>query len=1388
MKKNLKGDVFEMKKNKLLAILLCVAMIFTQFSMLGIVSAETTALTRRSDFIKGVNIHPSSIASGAYINTYDTILEAQALGANFIRTKITFNDDNQSYDIGTADLAAKYGMQVMAVAPIEHYTLDEQGNKQIIPADQVDIEGIAAKYEAVATALQGKVAYYQLDNELNGLVKKDNKTGLYSSDFNDVSGLAVALYAANAAIKEADPSAKTVINFSSRHIGFIDALKAVEIDADTGRLATEETTNVTHLEWDVIGFDWYSHDDNYKLTNNGYENIDYDYVIEAANERYPDMPVIVCEANIRPESENADGSIVYEADPSWIADFANYCYDNEKVIGFFAFELYDEPQHAQDGFSVEAYHGLIDKDGNKKPTYEVVRGLFGGTGVVADRTISATPALNNEGALKVAFQNDVVSATFPRVYSEMEVLTVENQATDFTQGNFIEFDLYVEDAQALKAAMSRLDINLAIQAYSDAETYRVCSYITEDYILADGWNHIKVAKGAFFDRSSTTADVDWANINKFVIKFYGHNIANYAEMSGMKLAIANICSTNVSAPENVVNTDKIVIDADGYAEPINRQVGWFSGNSGKALSPVVNLSSCEKIEFDLYVDNLELFSKTTETNELRLRFISDSTESQVALYYISKYVTNQGWNHIEINVSDYDYVTQYFSSSNINKYRLEFAGTSGDELPYPAVYIAFKNFNAVKYVRPELPSNIDKVVMDDSFSKILGEGISIQHVPENGGYSVRQFLDSPVNLSNSDYIEFDVYVENVDILKAYSNLYLSLYTNNSAEAGYRADYEFANQVTKVGWNHIKVAKSAARSRGASGSYPYSFDWTKVTAVVLMTYSTGAPSGVTGTANVIIANVCGTLAEYKVVPELPENTTVSSTAKAFNTYGDNTSNIRTITKVFDAPLDLSTADYIEFDIYVENVAHFWEYQTTMQDNDAHYFGFYLTSLANYDPWNAANYLTGQKAVYRRFVEFKDQITKDGWNHVKIAVGDWNVGKDGGLSSIVRAGFFTTRGAVNTLYTTENIGFANVCGTLADYKVAPKLPENAIVSSTDMVLNVYGSNTSNIVSITKVFDAPLNLSTADYIEFDIYVENVAHFWEYQTTMQDNDAHYFGFYLTSLANYDPWNAANYLTGQKAVYRRFVEFKDQITKDGWNHVKIAVGDWNVGKDGGLSSIVRAGFFTTRGAVNTLYATEKIGFANVCGTVDITVPTDVMKDKIDFIGATLQQITFNSEGIYEQEFDAVDISATKMIELDVFITNSNVTSLDVEFVDGDGNYAVYTFENLTTGWNHLGKRLADAVEGEVDFTNIIGYALYGKAKASVIVSNFYAADYVDGDGNRDGEVNILDLVRMKKYSCEISMTGNAVAMDVKGNDYEVNSLDLIALRVYLLTDKWPEN
>ena len=188
------------------------------------------------------------------------------------------------------------------------------------------------------------------------------------------------------------------------------------------------------------------------------------------------------------------------------------------------------------------------------------------------------------------------------------------------------------------------------------------------------------------------------------------------------------------------------------------------------------------------------------------------------------------------------------------------------------------------------------------------------------------------------------------------------------------------------------------------------------------------------------------------------------------------------------------------------------------------------------------------------------------------------------------------------------------------------------------------------------------------------------------------------------------------------------------------------------------------------------------------------MQEKIDFIGASLNTIEFNESGEYTADLqNAVDISGNQMmIELDVYVSSDTINAIQVKLVDNANGYVKYSFNGLTSGWNRLAIRLSDSTEGEADFANITGYAFYGTANTSVIVSNFYAAAYVKGDGNRDGLMDIRDLVAMKKYSVGITlssgMVGNKVAMDVAGNDYNVNSLDLSELRRYFLTDKWSEN
>ena len=81
-----------MKNKKILAVLLAVVLLFTQFAMLGTISAAesdntVTALSGRNDFALGVNIH-SYYGYDAYKNTAQVISDAGALGSDIIRTNI----------------------------------------------------------------------------------------------------------------------------------------------------------------------------------------------------------------------------------------------------------------------------------------------------------------------------------------------------------------------------------------------------------------------------------------------------------------------------------------------------------------------------------------------------------------------------------------------------------------------------------------------------------------------------------------------------------------------------------------------------------------------------------------------------------------------------------------------------------------------------------------------------------------------------------------------------------------------------------------------------------------------------------------------------------------------------------------------------------------------------------------------------------------------------------------------------------------------------------------------------------------------------------------------------------------------------------------------------
>ena len=1475
-----------MKKNKLLAIILCVAMIATQFAMLG-VSAAGTALTGRDDFLKGINVHPSLGYHAPYTDTYRIISDAKALGANIIRTNFN-TQNNHAYDLGFAELANENGMKVWMTTSFSYFN-EETGTP--IPANEIDVSGITQKYTNAATILKDKIAYYQLGNEMNNRMHEGDENGLNASDYKDCSGIAVAIYAANKAIKEVDPNVKTVINFSWQNMGLIEAIKSVKLDAETGLPATDSTTNVVYADWDVIGLNWYSNGVNSDFKESGYlsDPIDYDYIIEQLEEKYPDKPVVVSEVGLWPK-ENADGSVGYIEDAQWLEDFLTYCYNNDHVIGFIPYELYDQDNRSYETgeyvFTTEAHHGLMKTDGTKRDVYNTICSLYGGTGEV-DRTIPAVPSMSNKGELKAVFSTEGATGTVSTVYNGEDWVVAENTALDFSNGEMIEFDLYVEDAQALKSAMDRNGLNLMVKAYDTNGNYRDCRYITKEYIVNDGWNHISIPTSAFYDYS-----VDWTKINKIALQFFGAEdvIENYADISGMNIAIANICSTNIEAPENVVDNSKVVVDEVGYEVPAQRQVNYFKGENGKLFDAAIDISSCDRIEFDFYVENLELFKAITAEHELRLCLLGDTDGTKTKNFYLSKYVTKQGWNHIVINLADADSTSGTWNNK-IKRYRLRYVGNGTDAIAHPATYFEFKNFNALYEEFNVVPEMIESEGM-----LVIHEGAkwsnTYDKVSDHMGTQIN--LGSGQDFSKYDYFEFDFYVENLDNLKALASKirFNPCHSNGNSQL----NFQFLDKLTKNGWNHVKVAMS----EGGTTSYLTSLQYLRFRITKNSDVTVGA------TDRFKIANICATVDPINIIPEMIESEgmlTIHEGAKLSGTYGKLANNSPSNISDFGSNTDISNYSYIEFDYYVENLDS-------------------LKQLASEIRINPANSDTSGQLNYN----FLDKLTQNGWNHVKIATSEFT--GNGKFSSVRYIRFRIIKNDGITVADADRYKLANVCATLGEIDKVPEM-----IESEGMLVIHEGAKWSN--TYDKVSDhmgTQINLGSGqdfskyDYFEFDFYVENLDNLKALASKIRFNPCHSNGnsqlnfqfldkltkngwnhvkvamseggttSYLTSLqylrfritknsdvtvgatdrfkianicATVDPINAVpeivsnqitihegkkfsnkygtptatgvtkyptagdqnisvstdkkDFSTGDYVEFDYFVDdvvalkekltgvhiniiassnqngswvnFIDQITKNGWNHIKIGMDDLkNYGNGASLNmtnvQYVRFRVAFAESALNVEFA-DRYAIANVCVTADVKIPTEVMKDKIDFIGAEFKEIRFGAYG-YSEDITA-DITGTKMIELDVYIEDDSNSTIGVELGDGSGEFAFYEFENLTNGWNHLAVRIAD-MEGadELNKANITNFALYGVEDTTVHVSNFYAADYVKGDGNRDGILDITDLVAMKKYSVGMTlasgMVGNKVAMDIVGNDYIVNAQDLSELRRYFMTDKWSVN
>ena len=985
------------KVKKLAAYLLAIAMIITQFVCLcGVtVFADGLPSPLSDSFLHGVNLHNSG--KQAYESVYSAILEARALGSNIIRFnydpgEVGYNDDDLSYVASVADIASQYDMQFVLV-------LD--GFNQIFTDDDDSYtnEVIAANYGVLANRLAGKVAYYQIGNEIDTFYYRYDNYG-FSSKADVAQKAANALQAAKTAINSADSAAKIIMNFGWTHYEFLSAVY------DLGYV------------WDITGLDWYSN-----MSQEAGVTY-YQTVIEKVINDYG-KPLMVCETGLSPTEDNGVVDYIYDRD--WLCDFAKYCESNPDVSGFIIYELYDEGEpYVDDEFNKENCFGLFDYSKNEKEITPYIRALFGGE--VNARIYNPDVPANSYSSDDLAIDRQGVAGTQGKLFSSLgeNIARHDLDAIDISKHLMIEFDLYIEDYDAFMIAYNNAGFSnesgtssLRFRLLSTTETDDGFAKVDLDInqITHSGWNHISVNYGKFgrtsFESSFVTGYDLYVENNG---ELANRNYLNAT--SGMVFAISNLYAT-LAIPEIIQNDNTYVIYDGVFAESVLGSAektgqahlpGYSSINPAQVNFTNPGLADYGYFEFDYYAEDINSFNARKIKLYLNVRRTAGVS---YGTFEFQDQITQNGWNHVKVAAN--------LSSDNLNniaivRYYMDIdAGDAGF-----ADYYRIANLCATKDAYscvPAIEASEDCFVISEGAalagtlgsSEITGQG----HLPGYGGSvgpAEKQFTNP--GLAGYDYFEFDYYVDDIDNFNARNvRLYLNVRAANNASQG---TFEFGNKIVSSGWNHVKVAAALSDD--------------KLNVITKARFYIDIDAGSTGaTDRYRIANICLTKI---AVPE--KNNTMSETVGELNVGNGLVTSGWKEGRYSSAgcyqeglsAVDLSGSEYIELDMYVESrqgiLDAIADLDSKNGDSSARW-RFMLSSIPG-------DYRGNNNADAYYLDNFEDYITHDGWNHVVIQVSEFTHAGSATLSSIASWGIdFRVATNDTNIAKDQKLAVYNICGT-------------------------------------------------------------------------------------------------------------------------------------------------------------------------------------------------------------------------------------------------------------------------------------------------------------------------------------------------------------------------
>ncbi|MBO4734373.1 MAG: hypothetical protein J5662_07850, partial [Clostridia bacterium] len=706
----------------------------------------------------------------------------------------------------------------------------------------------------------------------------------------------------------------------------------------------------------------------------------------------------------------------------------------------------------------------FDINKNEKAITPYIRALFGGT--ENSRDFSPAVPANSYADTDVAIDAAGVAGVQGKYFSWLgDNITHKGfEAVDISNALRIEFDLYIEDYNDFMTVYNNAGFNgtsgtssfrFRLLNTSNISNNLLYTDLDIDQITQSGWNHISVNIGRFSNRSFDSTSVTGYDL---YLENYGSGKTNRNYLnasSGMVFAISNLYATGndtskIIPPVNNVHNTMVELNVGNpkYFSAFDR--AYRQGFNQEGLTPV-DFTGVDYVEFDLYVESKQRLFDTLNyldtvadpgvNHRLSLRLSSNTNNcaaDDIRIDEISNYITNDGWNHIAMRLDGT--VFGSYDAANTCSWLVSFEntwskglGTDLNGYIYGDTFV-LANLCGTKFTIPEV-SNVYGTVAGLN----VGNPMAFSAFDLAYRLGFRQEGLTPVDFTGSDYVEFDLYVESKQRLFDTLNyldtvadpgvnhrwsLRISSNADNCTADDIRID-EISNYIKNDGWNHI-VAR-------LDGTVFGSYDVTNTCSWVVSfenTWSKGLGTDISsyiGGNTFVLANLCGTKFTApevnnvmgEAVAELNVGNGLKTSGWRFGRYYDAGCYQEDLT-----PVDLSDAEYIEFDMFVEDRQGILDAIADLDSKNGDAgsrWRFILSSIPG--DYRGSNYAN----VY--FVEFfESYITKDGWNHIVIPMSEFECNGSPNLSSIASWGidFYIATGDTN-IAKDQTLAVYNICGT-------------------------------------------------------------------------------------------------------------------------------------------------------------------------------------------------------------------------------------------------------------------------------------------------------------------------------------------------------------------------